>query len=122
LRDGSEEVVYRRYVGRTTGVHWQTQQWCANAVLDDAFQCPIDGAWFSNDLAVEHEGQTISRRAYEAMFPPAPPAPPPEPIPVPIQTAIQEGPTYRYIDWHSRPMTLEEIQRDQFLATPTRRR
>jgi hypothetical protein len=125
LQDGSEEVVYRRYVGRTTGVHWHTQHWCADAVEQDAFQCPIDGAWFSNDLAVEHEGQTISQRAYEAMCPPAPPAPPPEPIPVSIQTAIQEGPTYRYIDWNARPMTLEEInslQRDPSLATPTRRR
>jgi hypothetical protein len=80
LREGSDMVVVNHITGRRP--HWREQLWCADAIDNDAFLCPIEGVWFANTLAVEYEGQTISLRAYQALNPPTPQ---PEPPPVPPQ-------------------------------------
>lgn len=70
-REGSEEVCTSFRYGQ-----WLHQTWSAEAIAQHAFRCPIDGALYANAHKVQHDGQTISRRAYEAMVAErAPPAP-----------------------------------------------
>lgn len=70
-REGSEEVCISFRYGQ-----WLHQTWSAEAIAQHAFRCPIDGALYANAHKVQHDGQTISRRAYEAMVAErAPPAP-----------------------------------------------
>jgi hypothetical protein len=115
LREGSDMVVVNQITGRRP--HWREQLWCADAIENDAFLCPIDGVWFSNTLAVEHEGRTISLRAYQALNTPAPqPEPPPVPVyntPEIMISAISPD------DWLNHPVRayLQTIN-----PTPTRRR
>jgi hypothetical protein len=67
-REGSDQVVVRRTKRRSGNIDWIEQTWCAQAIEDFAFQCPVDGAYFANDLAVFlDDGRKISLRAQEAM-------------------------------------------------------
>lgn len=74
-REGSEDVVAVYRYGA-----WQPRLWCADAIEQYAFRCPIDGALHDNALKVTlDDGRIVSRRAAEAMNPPIPsPAPTPE--------------------------------------------
>jgi hypothetical protein len=117
LREGSDTVVYHHAIGRHTGPHSYEQLWCADAIENDAFLCPIEGVWFSNTLAVEHEGRTISLRAYQALNPPAPQ---PEPPPAPVYLT-PESVTISAIDWGGRP-TQYYVEPFNPVPTPTHRR
>jgi hypothetical protein len=93
-REGAETVVVQRVAGRRN-VAWMERHWCAEAIEQYAFMCPVEKVYFTNSLkAKAPDGTTISQRAYERLNPPPAPTPDPAPLqanaPMTTADAIQQ--------------------------------